>query len=256
MSRGLAYSTSRARSTCKRREPNIALIQHFTRNLAGRDFVVGDIHGHFSRLASALEKIGFNAEKDRLFSVGDLVDRGPESEQSLQWLQRPWFHAVCGNHEDYAIRHALTGGVDLEVYRANGGDWLIRLPKARQVEFARAFDALPHVVEVETENGLIGILHADCPVRDWNQLAAMLSSKRVRDFIIWSRARLESGNPDGILNIRAVVVGHTPIQNPLILGNVVHIDTGGWFDGGYFTVLDLNELSRRTFRSIAIELPH
>jgi len=36
---------------------------------------------------------------DQLFSVGDLVDRGPESHRVLEWLARPWFFAICGNHD-------------------------------------------------------------------------------------------------------------------------------------------------------------
>jgi serine/threonine protein phosphatase 1 len=37
------------------------------------------------------------------------------------------------------------------------------------------------------------------------------------------------------------VVGHTPLRQPAVLGNVYHIDTAGWLDG-YFTLLDLATL--------------
>jgi serine/threonine protein phosphatase 1 len=56
------------------------MLQHFGRNTAGRDLIVGDIHGCFARLQVALDELGFDPERDRLFSVGDLVDRGPDSE--------------------------------------------------------------------------------------------------------------------------------------------------------------------------------
>src|SRR3546814_9235683 len=81
-------------------------------NPAGRDVAVGDIHGHFSRLRQALDEFGFDPAHDRLFSVGDLVDRGHESESFMQWLDQPWFYTVQGNHEDYAIRHVRTGQVE------------------------------------------------------------------------------------------------------------------------------------------------
>lgn len=64
-------------------------LKHFTVNTAGRDFAVGDIHGHFTRLQVALDAVSFDPAVDRLFSVGDLVDRGPESEQVLEWLAKP-----------------------------------------------------------------------------------------------------------------------------------------------------------------------
>lgn len=56
-------------------------------NILGRDFVVGDIHGEFSKLSKLLSLVGFDEHSDRLFSVGDLVDRGPESRQVEHWLK-------------------------------------------------------------------------------------------------------------------------------------------------------------------------
>ena len=55
----------------------MSLVQRFTQNTRGRDFVVGDLHGCFDHLRVMLEHIQFNRVTDRLFCVGDLVDRGP-----------------------------------------------------------------------------------------------------------------------------------------------------------------------------------
>src|SRR5690606_22202975 len=122
-------------------------IKRFPLNTAGRDFAVGDIHGHFSKLAEALRSVGFDPERDRLFSVGDMVDRGPESERALEWLHQPWFHAVRGNHEDYVCRYQT---VDTGNWVINGGAWFQGLPLATKQELAAAFKALPLVIEVET----------------------------------------------------------------------------------------------------------
>ena len=126
------------------------------RNVSGRDFAVGDVHGHFSRLRQSLDRLGFDPTRDRLFSVGDLVDRGPENEQVLDWLRQPWFHAVQGNHEDYAIRHVRSGKVDQMNWRGYGGGWFLDLPEERQREYAQAFEALPVAIEVETRDGAAG----------------------------------------------------------------------------------------------------
>ncbi|MGH8462894.1 MAG: metallophosphoesterase, partial [Pseudomonas sp.] len=53
-------------------------IERFAANHQGRDYAVGDIHGHFQRVWAQLMRAGFDPKVDRLFSVGDLVDRGPE----------------------------------------------------------------------------------------------------------------------------------------------------------------------------------
>ncbi|RTZ47480.1 serine/threonine protein phosphatase [Candidimonas sp. SYP-B2681] len=215
------------------------MIQRFAMNRDGRDFAVGDIHGYFTRLQEVLIAAGFNPAKDRLFCVGDLVDRGPECELALDWLAQPWFHAVRGNHEDYAIRYMRSGLVDVDTYRLNGGGWFLALPEERQAIFAAAFSALPYVIEVETRNGVVGILHADCPVRDWNDLPTALEQKAARMHTIWSRVRIESVDESPVANIYAVVAGHTPLREVMALGNVIHIDTAGWMDDGHFTLLNL-----------------
>ena len=65
----------------------------------GRDLVVGDLHGHRSLLEQELDRLGFDPSCDRVLSVGDLIDRGPESFETLSLIDEPWFHAVLGNHE-------------------------------------------------------------------------------------------------------------------------------------------------------------
>lgn len=229
----------------------MSIIQRYTRNMVGRDFAVGDIHGHFTRLQKRLDEIGFDPEADRLFSVGDLVDRGPECKRSLEYLGKSWFYAVQGNHEDIAIRYAKGNAVDPTNYSRNGGDWFMAMDHIAQKEFGAAFDALPVAIEVETSDGVVGLIHADCPFPDWSMLQDGLESppKRsllmsVRDACMWSRGRIESGDTSGVAGIRAVVVGHTPMRDPAVLGNVHHIDTAGWLpDGsGRFTVLNLETL--------------
>ena len=68
-------------------------------NAAGRDFVVGDVHGCFRTLERALAELCFDPACDRLFGVGDLVDRGPHSADALVWLEHRFETVVMGNHE-------------------------------------------------------------------------------------------------------------------------------------------------------------
>ncbi|ALM86901.1 metallophosphoesterase [Bordetella sp. N] len=220
------------------------VIQHFARNTSGRDWAVGDIHGHFSRLRETLTLAGFNAARDRLFSVGDLIDRGPECRAALEWLRQPWFHAVQGNHEDYAVRHVRHGMVDTDNWRKNGGGWFLEMTDEDQRIHAEALAALPVALEVETAEGLVGLLHADSPVSAWAKLDGILRTrpKRARDFCLWSRQRLERHDATCVTGLRALVVGHTPVERAIVLGNVYHIDTGGWQPDGYFTLLDLTTL--------------
>lgn len=49
-------------------------VKLFQTNKNGRDFVIGDLHGCYDDFLCVLEKLEFNKEKDRMFSVGDLVE--------------------------------------------------------------------------------------------------------------------------------------------------------------------------------------
>lgn len=227
------------------------MLKHFELNREGRDIAVGDIHGCFSRLQAELVRVGFDPSKDRLFSVGDLVDRGPESEAVLQWLDKPWFHAVMGNHDDMALRWP-RGNMQGDIYRRNGGGWNMDQPREAQEAISAGMLRLPVAIEVETVGGLVGIVHADCPYDDWPSFVAALNGARggreaehCADMAMWSRGRMEAhtiGFPTSAVDgVRAVVVGHTPLQEPMVLGNVHHIDTGAVF-GRKFTLIDLETL--------------
>lgn len=219
------------------------MIRRFERNSQGRDFAVGDIHGHFTRLQDALDEVGFHPAIDRLFSVGDLVDRGPESDKALEWLAKPWFHAVRGNHGDIAIRYAKGNQVDPSNYSANGGDWFMAMDEVRQKEFGAAFDELPYAIEVPTGNGIVGLVHANVPTSDWTELPELLLRNRyTRDRVMWDRGRIQGMVDESVVGVRAVVVGHTPLKRLTVLGNVYHIDTAGWHASGQFTLLDLASL--------------
>ena len=224
------------------------LFKRFERNDLGRDFAVGDIHGHFSRLQKKLDEIGFNPEVDRLFSVGDLVDRGAECELAPEWIYKPWFHAVRGNHDDYVCRHETC---DRDNWIMNGGLWFFSLTPSERGDMACAFRDLPVAIEVETESGLVGLVHADCPFPSWSALRKSLSGgdeggrlRSVKNYCMWSRGRIENSDTSGVYGVRALVVGHTPNENPVTLGNVCHIDTMGWRPqhGGRFTIIDLETL--------------
>jgi serine/threonine protein phosphatase 1 len=226
-------------------------VRRFAANPVGRDLAVGDIHGHFARLHTALDAAGFNPSIDRLFSVGDLVDRGPQTLDVDEWLlHKPWFHAVRGNHEQMTVESHAAGRASVErgLHFANGGAWFYGLSGTEQAYYAGILAELPLVIEVQTPQGLIGIVHADVPPGSWQDMTEALSGlamevEQIATTLQWSRRRITDSDPGGVSGVRAVVVGHTPLPQPVILGNVYHIDTGGWLpERGHFTLLNLQTL--------------
>ena len=64
-------------------------------------YAVGDIQGCYEPLCRLLDKVGFDQACDRLWCVGDLVNRGPQSLETLRFLRSlgSSFTTVLGNHD-------------------------------------------------------------------------------------------------------------------------------------------------------------
>lgn len=222
----------------------LEVTQHFPINNLGRDFAIGDLHGCFHLLNKELQKVSFNKQVDRLFSVGDLVDRGPYSEVCLEWLAQPWFYSVKGNHEELAIEfyNSTNKFQDEWLYIRNGGKWFVELPEKEQAKYVKAFDKLPLAIDVMTKNGLVGIVHAESPYSHWNDLLKALHNDEhnVAESVMWGRNRINRKDDSDVEGLYKLYCGHTPVDEVTQLGNVVYIDTGACFKDGHATILQFN----------------
>lgn len=209
------------------------LVKRLPVNLLGRDFVVGDLHGAFFLLECAMEAVEFDPSVDRLLSVGDLVDRGADSARALDYLQQPFFHAVCGNH-DYRLATMPTKSVPLMAHATHAGlGWAVDLPEAQIAGIQAALRKCPLVMEVETQSGMVGLVHADVPLRmGWDEfvLSILVGDAATRDTALAGRARARDASAPGVLGIDRVFVGHTTmLAGPVRRGNVWLLDTGAIF---------------------------
>ncbi|MGC0154759.1 metallophosphoesterase [Chromobacterium vaccinii] len=221
------------------------MIRKLPRNIEGRDWAVGDLHGCFAQLRRLLNIIAFNPARDRLLSVGDLVDRGPDSPLVTEWLAQPWFHAVRGNHEQMALDAVHNPQQDRERHLRNGGRWLDELTVSERAACVAALERLPLALEVEVEGGKMGIVHADCPGNDWDALTARLEadavSERDLEVLRWARERVLNGGGGHVAGVDLLLAGHTPQERAVLYDNVMHLDTGAVY-GGKLTLFCLNDL--------------
>ena len=206
-------------------------VRRYPRNADGRDFVVGDLHGMYAVLERALAALEFDPGRDRLFSVGDLIDRGEASELTAAWLAKEWFHPCRGNHDQLCIDAEDDGKMFRNWTDGNGGEWWFDFDEVRRAELRTALRKLPYVLEVETAEGMVGIVHADVPrSMTWQRFRDLIGDHDPDAclFAIWSREWYYKHGYQrnwAVEGVSFTVCGHTPVDDVVRLANRYYIDT-------------------------------
>lgn len=103
-------------------------------------YAVGDVQGCYAELRGLLEQVRFDPPRDRLWLVGDVVNRGPDSLGALRFVRSLGSAAqmVLGNHEMHLLaiaegaqRHRAVDTVQQVLDAPDGAElieWLRRQP--------------------------------------------------------------------------------------------------------------------------------
>ena len=200
-----------------------------------KTYAIADLHGRFDLLEMALAKIADHAELPAtLVTLGDYVDRGPDSRQIIERLMKGLDHKgwrlIClkGNHEDIMCQTCrgivpncdrwLTngGGATLISYGQEEGDKadLTVVPD----EHLRWIERLP-LMHVDKRRIFVHAgLDPNCSLDEQDPQE-----------VIW---KIYNDHDNGGHGQRHVVHGHHQHANgPILLKNRTNLDTFGWSTG-------------------------
>lgn len=97
------------------------------------------------------------------------------------------------------------------------------------------------MIEVQTEYGVVGIIHAEVAGCDWNYCKENIHRKDIQQQVMWDRDKISCMDTENVRGIDFVIVGHTPLKRPTRLGNVFYIDTGAVF-GKELTFMTMTDI--------------
>ncbi len=146
-------------------------------------YAVGDLQGCLEPLKCLLEQVAFDPSKDRLWLVGDLVNRGPQSLETLRFLYAMRDSLVCvlGNHD----LHLLAVAHNIERLKKNDTlqEILDAPDRADLIEWLRQQKLMHYDAERD-----IALVHAGIPPQ-WTVEKALKRAAEVEE-VLGDDARL------------------------------------------------------------------
>ncbi|QEY26567.1 symmetrical bis(5'-nucleosyl)-tetraphosphatase [Neisseria zalophi] len=95
-------------------------------------YAIGDVQGCFQELTALLNKIDFNHGKDTLWLTGDIVNRGPQSLETLQFVMQheSSIRTILGNHDLHLLAVSYGYG---EIKRGDTILPILEHPKSKKM---------------------------------------------------------------------------------------------------------------------------
>ena len=158
------------------------------------DYAIGDVQGCFDTLQQLLKEINFNVDSDRLFFLGDVVNRGNKSLETLRFIKSLKDNAqmVLGNHDFHLLVCALTP------HHPNRKDTFHDILNAPDKNTLLDY-LLTRPLLIEQSNALL--VHAGIPPQ-WSKTKALKQNKLVE-------SRLQGGDIEQFLS---VMYGNEPAK--------------------------------------------
>lgn len=187
---------------------------------SGRKIIIGDIHGCIEELKQLLKKVAYQPGKDRIISVGDVIRKGPQSLECLQFLKNCSAQIIMGNHELFfleVLRGKAGSRKDIEDLKLKMG--------AQLEEWVKYISAFPSHLDF----GDCLVVHAGLvPGRSPKETPVEILCN-IRTWAPDSKSLQDQKNPawfDYYHDKKLVVFGHWAKLGLVERENVVGLDSG------------------------------
>jgi serine/threonine protein phosphatase 1 len=205
-----------------------------------RRIVIGDVHGHYDTLMSLLDAIAPTSD-DMVYFLGDLIDRGPQSAQVVDFVMKSPYLCLLGNHEQMLLDILGDGeiyGPALQAWLYSGGHSTINSygDKGVRQEHLEWMRTLPTFMDL----GDTWLVHAGVHPR-------IPLEKQTSEQFCWIRDEFHS-MPRPYFPDKLIITGHTitftlpgVLPGKLAQGRGwLDIDTGAYHPkSGWMTALDI-----------------
>ncbi|KAM3097790.1 metallophosphoesterase family protein [Phormidesmis sp. 146-12] len=206
-----------------------------------RRIIIGDVHGHYAGLMTLLDALAPGAE-DQVYFLGDLIDRGPQSAQVVEFVKSSPYQSLLGNHEQLLLESFPNGQVFAPALQA----WLQSGGRATVASYGDSGILLEHVDWIRTlpthlDLGDLWLVHAgvhpDLPIEH-----------QTSQEFCWIREEFH-GCPRPYFANKTIITGHTitftfPGVTPGAIAQGqgwLDIDTGAYHPkSGWLTALDVD----------------
>lgn len=226
---------------------------------AGDFWFVGDVHGRADLLATLIDAVSRLEQVPKFVFLGDIVDRGPSSRESLDIVQdtlarHPGSRLLLGNHDDMFLSAMRAGLESREARhwrdRCGGKETLESYGCPQEIDEAARMIKASHRTHLKMLEDAALLLrfgpfvacHAGINPRLPLDGQHKLDVLWIRDgFLDWPDERLVP-----------VIHGHSITDNemPIMTENRISLDTGAFYSGRLTCLrLDLAERSLKFFQA-------
>ena len=207
--------------------------------VTGRTLIIGDVHGCLLELKSIIDQFS-PTNNDRMITVGDLINRGPNNRGTLKFARKNGILSVLGNHEKKLLNAWKAG----DRGRLNSSSW--RTLKEIDDKYWNWIDSWPHIYNIPSLKSLV--VHGGfIPGKKWKkQTPSDVTYVQVIDHR--GRATKQALNSHALpwadfwTGKKHVFYGHTPRPNPLLHARATGLDTGCVY-GFYLTAVSLPDFT-------------